>query len=90
MAALNMETDTIVRSVAAANRASQQRLVDVDVKKLEVQNLRKVLNAKADEVFTLENKKFQLQQSLHERRHEIDVHRCVSGMTSLRTLEQTA
>jgi coiled-coil domain-containing protein 39 len=76
MTALNMETDMIARSVKAAAGASQQRLVDMDVQKLEVQHLRKVLNDKADEVFTLENTKFQLQQSLHERRHEIDVHRC--------------
>jgi coiled-coil domain-containing protein 39 len=75
MAALNMETDTIVRSVKAATNATQQRMVDLDVQRLEVQNLRKALNVVADEVFTLENKKFQLQQSLHERRHEIDVHR---------------
>jgi coiled-coil domain-containing protein 39 len=78
MVALNMETDMIVRTVKSAASAAQQRLVDMDVQKLEVQKLRKVLNSKADEVFTLENKKFQLQQSLHERRHEIDVHRSAS------------
>jgi chromosome segregation ATPase len=76
MAALKMETDMIVRSVKTATNATQQRMVDLDVHRLQIQNLRKALNVVADEVFTLENKKFQLQQSLHERRHEIDVHRC--------------
>ena len=79
MAALAMETDTVARGVKAAAAHAQQRLVDLDVQKLEVQGLRRALNAKADEVFTLENKKFQLQQSLHERRHEIDVHRCAAA-----------
>ena len=77
MAALNLETDTVARGVRGAAAATQQRRVDADVQKLEVHRLRQVLNTSADEVFALENRKFQLQQSLTERRHEIDVHRCV-------------
>ena len=82
MTALTMDTDMAARSVKAAAAAAQQRLVDMDVQKLEVQKLRKVLNTKADEVFALENKKYQLQQSLHERRHEIDVHRCAASLAA--------
>lgn len=76
MAALTLETEQIGRSLKSAVAAKQQRLMEQDVRKLEVQRLRSVLNAKADEVFTHENQKFQLQQSLHERRLEIDVHKC--------------
>jgi hypothetical protein len=54
--------------------------VDLDVRKLEVQHLRETLNARADTVFSLENTKFQLKQSLNERRHEIAVHKCALSL----------
>jgi len=44
------------------------------VLKLEVKRLREQLNAKADEVFGLQNRKFQLQMSMEERQQEIKVH----------------
>jgi hypothetical protein len=56
--------------------------VDLDVRKLEVQHLREALNSRADEVFTLENRKLQLEQSLKERRHEISIHKCVASSTA--------
>lgn len=63
------------RAVKKATSERQQKLVDLDVRKLEVQHLRESLNSRADEVFTLENRKLQLEQSLKERRHEISVHK---------------
>ncbi len=42
----------------------------------EVKRLRDILALHADEVFSLENRKFQLQMSAQERRHEVEVHRC--------------
>jgi coiled-coil domain-containing protein 39 len=76
MGALGLEAEMLGRSVKKATVERQGQLVDLDVRKLEVQHLREVLNKHADEVFTLENKKFQLEQSLKERRHEIMVHKC--------------
>ena len=49
-------------------------MVGADVLKLEVKRLREQLNAKADEVFGLQNRKFQLQMSMEERQQEIKVH----------------
>ena len=63
------------RAVKKATSERQQKLVDLDVRKLEVQHLRESLNSRADEVFTLENRKLQLEQSLKERRHEISDHK---------------
>jgi hypothetical protein len=39
--------------------------------------LRDILALHADEVFSLENRKFQLKMSAEERRHEVEVHRWV-------------
>ena len=75
MAALTLNSDMISRSHKKAIQSKQQRMVELDMQKLEVQRLRQVLNIRADEVFNFENKKYQLQQSLLERRHEISIHR---------------
>lgn len=75
LAALNLEADMVGRAVKKSTSERQQKLVDLDVRKLEVQHLRESLNSRADEVFTLENRKLQLEQSLKERRHEISVHK---------------
>lgn len=50
-------------------------MVQHDVMRLEVKKLRDTLNSRADEVFTLENRKFQLQMSMEERKREISVHK---------------
>jgi hypothetical protein len=82
LAALNLEADMVGRAVKKATSERQQKLVDLDVRKLEVQHLREALNSRADEVFTLENRKLQLEQSLKERRHEISIHKCVASSTA--------
>lgn len=51
----------------------EDRLVEHDVLALEVRRLRNLLSARADEVFSLKNRKFQLQCSMEERKHEIEV-----------------
>lgn len=48
-------------------------MVDHDVLGLEVKRLRDILSAHADEVFSLENRKFQLKMSMEERKAEIEV-----------------
>merc|ERR1719230_1489536 len=55
-------------------RSKEEAMVSHDVLKLEVKRLRELLNAKADEVFGLQNRKFQLEMSMGERQHEIKVH----------------
>lgn len=80
MEAVELETEMLNRSVKKTTSDRQAALVDLDVRKLEVQQLRESLNAQADTVFSLENKKYQLEQSLKERRHEINVHRCAAEL----------
>lgn len=43
--------------------------------KLEIKKLREIVNAEADNVFGLENKKYQLEMSMEEREKEIQVHK---------------
>jgi hypothetical protein len=59
----------------AAVKEKEDKMVAHDVLKLEVKRLRDVLNSRADQVFSLENRKFQLQLSMEERKHEVEVHR---------------
>lgn len=47
----------------------------VDVCLRQVRRLRGALHSHAGEVYSLENRKFQLKMSLEERRMEVDVHR---------------
>mmetsp|Transcript_5315 Transcript_5315/g.17662 ORF Transcript_5315/g.17662 Transcript_5315/m.17662 type:complete len:868 (+) Transcript_5315:644-3247(+) len=77
IAELNLQCETAARSVKAAVRDKEDKMVAHDVLKLEVKRLRDVLNLRADEVFGLENRKFQLQMSMEERKQEVEVHRDV-------------
>ena len=45
-----------------------------DVMKLEIKELRQKVVTKADQVYSLENKKYQLEMSKEEREKEIKVH----------------
>ena len=49
LAALNLEADMVGRAVKKSTSERQQKLVDLDVRKLEVQHLRESLNSRADE-----------------------------------------
>mmetsp|Transcript_5711 Transcript_5711/g.6544 ORF Transcript_5711/g.6544 Transcript_5711/m.6544 type:complete len:927 (+) Transcript_5711:140-2920(+) len=84
---LQLESDTVLRSVNGAIAEKQDKMVAHDVLKLEVKRLRDILNLRADEVFGLENRKFQLQMSMDERKHEIEVHREVL-QAQLKTLQE--
>lgn len=72
---LNLEADTTAKSVRAAVKEKEDKMVAHDVLKLEVKRLRDLLNSRADQVFSLENRKFQLQLSMEERKHEVELHR---------------
>lgn len=62
------------RNVDTAIKSKEDKMVEHDVLRLELERLRGILNLKADEVFSLENRKFQLQQSMEERKQEVQVH----------------
>ena len=69
-----MRNDAGQRQVRELVKGKEQGMVATDVLKLEVKRLRELLSAKADEVFGLQNRKFQLQMSMEERQQEIKVH----------------
>jgi len=52
-------------------------LVQYDCMKLELKKIKEHLNGATDEVFDLENRKYQLEMSMQERGWEINVHRDV-------------
>ena len=64
----NKELETTVRE-------KQNLMVDENLLKLEVRRLRKRLNAKADDVLSLEQRKLQLKMAMEERLNEIATHK---------------
>ncbi|KAF5827559.1 coiled-coil domain-containing protein 39 [Dunaliella salina] len=72
---LKLEVEMAVRQVKGAVTDKEKALVDHDVMKLDVRRLRDILAMHADEVFSLENRKYQLKMSAQERTHEVEVHR---------------
>ena len=71
---LEMKNDSGQRKLKLLIKSKEDSMVNHDVLKLEVKRLREQLNSKADEVFGLQNRKFQLQMSMEERQQEIKVH----------------
>ena len=69
-----MKNDAGTRHLKEVIKKEEEQMVAHDVLKLELKRLRESLNAKADEVFGLQNRKFQLQMSMEERQQEIKVH----------------
>jgi UDP-glucose:O-linked fucose beta-1,3-glucosyltransferase len=55
--------------------AKQDLMVDDNILKLEIKQLRDTLNSKADSVLSLEKRKLQLQTAMSERAHEINIHK---------------
>lgn len=70
-----LENEMTVRQVRLALDAKEKAMVDHDVTQLQVKRVRDILAMHADEVFSLENRKFQLKASIEERKQEIEVHR---------------
>jgi UDP-glucose:O-linked fucose beta-1,3-glucosyltransferase len=56
-------------------RDKEEVIVDENLLRLELKKLKSYLNARADEVFSLENRQLQLQYALEERNNEINVHK---------------
>eukprot|EP00798_Chlamydomonas_sp_ICE-L_P017612 gene17612-23945_t len=72
---IKLENEMINRQVRTAVESKEKALVDHDILKLEVRRLRDILSMHADEVFSLENRKYQLRMSMEERKQEIEIHR---------------
>jgi hypothetical protein len=53
----------------------EKTLVQHDIMKLEIKNLRDTVNVEADKVYGMENRKYQLEMSMEEREKEIQVHK---------------
>ncbi|KAF0687146.1 Aste57867_21117 [Aphanomyces stellatus] len=70
-----LENESASNSLRVILREKEELLVQSDLQKLEVKRLKDLLNSRADEVFTLENREFQLKKSMEERKKEISVHR---------------
>eukprot|EP00949_MAST-11_sp_MAST-11-sp1_P001185 g1185.t1 len=74
---LQLVNEAAVQTLREHQKEREDIMVKHDVLKLEVKRLRSNLHSRADEVFGLANRKFQLQQSMEERKREIQVHRDV-------------
>jgi len=74
---LDLENTSAGQTLKSQTKEKEEVMVQHDVMRLEVRRLRDALNSRADEVFSLENRQFQLQMSMEERKKEISVHRDV-------------
>lgn len=72
---LALECDSVSRAMRAAAREKEDKMVSHDLLALDVRRVREALNTRVDEVFNLENEKLQLQLTVEERRHEVELHR---------------
>lgn len=70
-----LECDSATRAARASAKLKEDKMVAHDLLALDARRVREALNSRVDEVFTLENRKLQLQLTVEERRHEVEVHR---------------
>lgn len=69
---INVLAETDLKKVT---EQKEKKLVQHDIMKLGIKNLRATVNREADEVYGLENRKYQLEMSMEEREKEINVHK---------------
>merc|ERR1711998_532212 len=74
IAELELKNNTAIKHLKTTIKRKEELMVSHDCLKLEVKRLREGLNNRADEVFGLQNRKFQLEMSMQEREQEIQVH----------------
>merc|ERR1719375_1683067 len=77
MEELELQNTIMNRSVANVAKEKEESLMQHDILRLEVKRLRQQLNAKSENLHSLENRKHQLQISMEEREKEIEVHQDV-------------
>lgn len=70
-----MENELTQNDLAKVTYQKEKTLVQHDCMKLEIKKLRDTVNSQADEVFGMENRKYQLEMSMEEREKEIQVHK---------------
>ncbi|KAI9358333.1 hypothetical protein DFJ73DRAFT_957800 [Zopfochytrium polystomum] len=71
---LNLYTESAGGQLSAKIKEKEELMVDENILRLELRKLRAFLNARADEVFTLETRHVQLHLALEERTKEIAIH----------------
>merc|ERR1712194_481222 len=71
---LELENTMINRTVVTTVKEKEESLMQHDILRLEVKRLRQNLNSKSENLYSLENRKQQLQISMEEREKEIEVH----------------
>jgi chromosome segregation ATPase len=74
MEELELQNTIMNRSVATVVKEKEESLMQHDILRLEVKRLRQQMNGKAETLYSLENRKQQLQISMEEREKEIEVH----------------
>jgi chromosome segregation ATPase len=74
MEELELQNTIMNRSVANVVKEKEESLMQHDILRLEVKRLRQQMNSKAEGLYSLENRKQQLQISMEEREKEIEVH----------------
>lgn len=74
---LQLENDMTYQDLNKIMRSKEEVLVQYDCMKLELKKIKEHLDGTTDEVFNLENRKYQLELSMQEREKEINVHRDV-------------
>eukprot|EP00730_Choanoeca_flexa_P001812 TRINITY_DN10794_c0_g1_i2.p1 TRINITY_DN10794_c0_g1~~TRINITY_DN10794_c0_g1_i2.p1 ORF type:complete len:996 (+),score=362.39 TRINITY_DN10794_c0_g1_i2:30-3017(+) len=76
---LEMTMTATNKELAKVIAAKEDLVVDENVLKLEIRRVRQALNQKADQVFTLEQRKVQLKAAMRERLEEIAIHKELIG-----------
>eukprot|EP00930_Biecheleria_cincta_P096370 TRINITY_DN8822_c0_g1_i2.p1 TRINITY_DN8822_c0_g1~~TRINITY_DN8822_c0_g1_i2.p1 ORF type:complete len:888 (+),score=287.27 TRINITY_DN8822_c0_g1_i2:112-2775(+) len=74
MEELELQNTIMNRAVATTVKDKEESLMQHDILRLEVKRLRQQLNSKSENLWSLENRKQQLQISMEEREKEIEVH----------------
>merc|ERR1719482_1287242 len=74
MEELELQNTIVNRTVANTVKEKEEALMQHDILRLEVKRLKQQLASKSENLYSLENRKQQLQISMEEREKEIEVH----------------
>ncbi|EGD75677.1 hypothetical protein PTSG_07797 [Salpingoeca rosetta] len=72
---LTLATKRLEKDLKRTVTSKEDLLVEENILKLEIKRVRQALNDKADRVYTLEQRKLQLQQTMKDRLEEIQIHK---------------
>merc|ERR1719482_1344271 len=74
MEELELQNTIVNRTVANTVKEKEESLMQHDILRLEVKRMKQQLNSRSENLYSLENRKQQLQISMEEREKEIEVH----------------